>query len=468
MRVIRPHLDLKLKLLILLADLILAWVCYLLVFGLRFHIGDWSQFLINSHSFIAWPIALTVLILLTLLYIFGSYDLDKNKGFSKNFVRVGLSGFLTLIFITLLIFAFQLDRSGFLGRGVLIGTLGLFVLLNTVTKSILSIYFSRRLLQMAWLFVLSKDTWPQLKRDLSANNWGRYRVLLDSVEDRPKQDSALGVEFGHWNDFQTELKNDYSAVVVALNERKLWESRSDALMGAKFSGQEIADLSVFYERLFQKLPVFYLNPDYFFASEGFGIVSSQVRLRLKRLGDIVLATLFLIFAWPFMLLTALAVKLESKGPALFKQTRAGLQGENFTIYKFRSMGIDAEKNGARWASKRDPRVTRVGKFIRATRLDELPQLYNVLRGDMSFVGPRPERPEFNTELQEQIPYYRLRHLVRPGLTGWAQVRYPYGASLEDAIEKLQFELYYIKNYSLFLDLKIILKTIQVVVMGRGR
>src|SRR5262249_29655017 len=154
---------------------------------------------------------------------------------------------------------------------------------------------------------------------------------------------------------------------------------------------------------------------------------------------------------PLMLVTAIAIKLDSKGPVFYRQSRTGLNGVTFILYKFRTMVEDAEKSGARWAEENDPRVTRVGRFLRATRIDELPQLWNVLLGQMSFIGPRPERPDFNSELEAAIPYYDLRHLVKPGITGWAQVLYPYGASVEDAREKLQYDLYYIKNYSVMLD-----------------
>jgi lipopolysaccharide/colanic/teichoic acid biosynthesis glycosyltransferase len=169
-----------------------------------------------------------------------------------------------------------------------------------------------------------------------------------------------------------------------------------------------------------------------------------------------------------MLIVMLLIKLESRGGAVYTQQRVGEGGRVFTIYKLRSMRSDSEARGAQWAKSHDARVTRIGRFIRATRIDELPQLFNVLRGDMSFIGPRPERPEFTGELEQKIPYYSLRHLLRPGITGWAQVMYPYGATVEDACEKLQFELYYIKNYSLILDAAIILRTIRVVVTGSGR
>lgn len=169
-----------------------------------------------------------------------------------------------------------------------------------------------------------------------------------------------------------------------------------------------------------------------------------------------------------MLLAFVAIKMESSGPVIFRQVRTGRDGKDFILYKFRSMRIDAEAKGAQWAVINDCRVTRIGNFMRKTRIDELPQLVNILSGNMSLVGPRPERPEFNKMLAEKIPFYNFRHSVHPGLTGWAQVLYPYGASIEDAEEKLQYELFYIKNYSLWLDVSIALKTVQVVLFGKGR
>ena len=189
---------------------------------------------------------------------------------------------------------------------------------------------------------------------------------------------------------------------------------------------------------------------------------------MKRLVDLVMATTILLLTWPFMLLTALMVKLDSPGPALFKQERIGQDGRPFTLMKFRSMRADAEKlTGAGWATEDDPRITKVGRFIRKTRLDELPQLFNVLRGQMSLVGPRPERDPFVQDLAARIPYYHQRHIVKPGLTGWAQINYPYGNTMEDALHKLQYDLFYIKNHSVLFDLSILFSTIKTVVLRRG-
>jgi exopolysaccharide biosynthesis polyprenyl glycosylphosphotransferase len=191
-------------------------------------------------------------------------------------------------------------------------------------------------------------------------------------------------------------------------------------------------------------------------------------LRAKRVIDLFLSLALMVALSPLMLVTAIGIKLESKGPIFYGQKRTGLNGATFRLYKFRTMVQDAEKSGAQWAEENDKRITRVGRFLRATRLDELPQLWNVLLGEMSFIGPRPERPDFNSELEAAIPYYDLRHLVKPGITGWAQVLYPYGASVKDAREKLQYDLYYIKNYSVMLDVLILIRTLRVVLVGRGR
>lgn len=187
----------------------------------------------------------------------------------------------------------------------------------------------------------------------------------------------------------------------------------------------------------------------------------------KRLMDIIVSAGLLVFLMPLLFVVAIAIKLESKGPVFYRQRRVGLYGREFDVIKFRSMGTDAERAGAIWASKNDSRVTRVGKFIRKTRIDEIPQAINVLRGEMSFVGPRPERPEFVTLLEKEIPFYSDRHKVKPGITGWAQVEFEYGASVEDARVKHTYDLYYIKNFSIFLDLVILLKTVRVTLFGVG-
>ena len=238
------------------------------------------------------------------------------------------------------------------------------------------------------------------------------------------------------------------------------------ILDCKMSGVDVVDLLSFFEREMGKIKLDVLDPSWMFLSDGFR--GGSVRAYLKRLFDILLALALLPLLLPLMLLVAIAVFVEGgfRGPILYRQVRVGENGRPFRMVKFRSMKTDAEKDGAQWASRNDARVTRVGGVIRKVRLDELPQIFNVLRGSMSFVGPRPERPEFVEQLAENIPYYNERHRVKPGLTGWAQICYQYGSSEEDAFEKLQYDLYYVKNYSLLLDLMILVQTLEVVLMGK--
>lgn len=258
-------------------------------------------------------------------------------------------------------------------------------------------------------------------------------------------------------------------LVVAPDERRSSEGGAipvDALLDCKLTGVSINEPLAFLERELTRVELSMLRPGWAIYSDGFSY--SQARDIVKRVFDLSVAFLLLAIAWPFMLLTAMAVALESGFPVLYSQKRVGYNGKEFSIYKFRSMRKDAEKGGkAVWAQKNDSRVTRVGAFIRNTRLDELPQLWNVIAGDMSFVGPRPERPEFVEELKEQIPFYDARHKVKPGLMGWAQLKYPYGASVQDARNKLKYDLYYVKNHSFFMDVLIVIQTVEVVLLGKG-
>ena len=256
-------------------------------------------------------------------------------------------------------------------------------------------------------------------------------------------------------------------IVIAVGDRRRKSFPVHELLDCKLSGIDVIDLQGFFEREVGKLKLDILNPSWMIFSDGFDqgfYIDFQ-----KRGFDIIVSVILLTVIWPAMLLVALAIKMEEglRAPVLYRQVRVGQHWKLFNVYKFRSMRVDAEKAGAQWAQKNDSRITRVGDFIRKVRLDELPQIFNVLKGDMSFVGPRPERPEFVTKLTEQIPYYAERHRVKPGITGWAQVCYPYGASEKDSLEKLQYDLYYIKNYSVFLDMVIILQTAHEVVWGKG-
>ena len=259
---------------------------------------------------------------------------------------------------------------------------------------------------------------------------------------------------------------EVSEVVLALEERRNSLPVAD-LLTIKTTGVHVNDLSSFLERETGRVDLDSVNPSWFIFSDGF---SSGRRLStlFKRGFDIFLSFLLLLLTGPVILLFALLVKLESRGGSFFVQERVGLYGQKFKILKLRSMRADAEVDGqAIWASENDPRITRIGRFIRKVRIDELPQAWSVLKGEMSFVGPRPERPQFVDDLQTKMPFYAERHIVKPGITGWAQINYPYGASIEDSRHKLEYDLYYAKNYTPFLDLLIILQTIRVVLWPEG-
>ncbi len=256
-------------------------------------------------------------------------------------------------------------------------------------------------------------------------------------------------------------------IVIAIDERRN-NLPVEELLRLKKMGVRITDIIEFVERETGQVAVDFLNPSWFLYQNHRS--KSPIRTSLYWLFNSLIAIAIALVTLPVMLLTTLAIKLEGglHFPVLYSQERVGLDGKNFSIYKFTSMGTDAEKNGIQWAQKNDPRVTKVGKFIRKFRIDELPQLYNVIIGDMYFVGPRPERPQFTEDFSHSIPYYNQRHSVKPGLTGWAQLQYPYGSSEKDALEKLKFDLYYIRNRNFTLDMLILLKTSEIILFGKGR
>lgn len=264
----------------------------------------------------------------------------------------------------------------------------------------------------------------------------------------------------------TARRHAVDEIVVGVRDRRNGGLPMEEILECKLNGVAVVDLSSFFERETGHVQLDSLNTSWIIFSDGF--FQGSIKTITKRAFDIGISGLLLVLAAPVMLLTMLAIKLESRGPLLYRQERVGQDGRVFDVLKFRSMTVDAERDGVpKWAQKNDARVTRVGRIIRGLRIDELPQIFNVFKGDMSFVGPRPERPFFVNDLSKQIAYYACRHTVKPGITGWAQVRYPYGSSLEDAVEKLQYDLYYVKNHSLFLDLIILFQTMQVVISGKG-
>lgn len=264
----------------------------------------------------------------------------------------------------------------------------------------------------------------------------------------------------------TARKLGVDEIVVALTERRSGSMPMRELLDCKLAGIRVYDVTTYFERMLGQIRLDYVNAGWLIFGDGFN--QGWYRTTLKRTFDVVCSMVLISISAPAMLLAAIAIKLESRGPVLYRQERVGANGRVFEVIKFRSMRADAEKDGTPvWAVKHDSRITRVGHAIRKSRIDELPQLFNVLKGEMSLVGPRPERPYFVEQLKLEIPYYSVRHSIKPGVTGWAQVKYQYGSTVEDSAEKLQYDLYYVKNHSLFLDFVVLFETIGVVLTGKG-
>jgi len=253
--------------------------------------------------------------------------------------------------------------------------------------------------------------------------------------------------------------------VILATERGQEQATPEDLARCRYSGVRVYGAAQYCERILRRIPVHVLDGVQFATADE--LTQGPVRRASKRAFDLLVASALLLLTAPLLLLLVVLIRLDSRGPALYRQERVGRNGKTYDLWKLRSMRLDAEKNGAVWAQAKDDRVTRVGRFIRKTRMDEIPQVFNVLRGDMSFVGPRPERTVFIEIISRDVPYYTLREGVKPGITGWAQIRYPYGASVEDGRNKLEFDLYYVKNGTLFLDLAIIFHTVRHVLLGRG-
>lgn len=356
-----------------------------------------------------------------------------------------------------------------IGRGIFLISIFILTITTITWRLFYSWTISINVLDEKILIVGTGETAQDVaKRILNKEKVGYNIVGFVSEDDSLKIGTSLvnPSVIGRYDDIcRIVEKEGINKIIVALSERR-GRLPMDTLLKCKLKGVKIEDDTTFYEGINGKLHLESLKPSWLIFSEGFK--KSRVSIAGKRFLDITASSISLIIMAPVMVLVAFLIKLDSKGTVFFKQERVGEGGEVFTLLKFRSMRDDAEsKTGPVWAKKDDDRVTGLGRILRKTRLDELPQLINVLKGDMSFVGPRPERQFFVEQLIEKIPYYSLRESVKPGVTGWAQICYPYGASEEDAYEKLQYDLYYIKNMSFLLDLTIIFETAKVVLLGRG-
>lgn len=425
--------------------------------------GSSSQVVAHSVGAVAPKALLFAAVMLVSAISMGLYKRSFREGFSGIVVRFGISFALAMLGISLV---FYIVPELFMGRGVL-GIALIFSFIGVVISR--TVFFA----------ILDQDTFKRRVLVLGAGKraatMGQLRRRVDHrgffivgfVRIKGEDDSVAKERIIDSDANLIKLAQRYEAdeVVVAMDDRRRGFPVHE-LLDCKMSGIEVVDLQTFFERETGKLRLDCMHPSWMIFSDGFG--QSPLQDYIKRTFDLTVSVLLFLVTFPIMVLTAIAIFAEDRGPVFFRQIRVGQNGKLFHVIKFRSMRVDAEKDGkARWAQKNDSRITRVGAFIRKVRIDELPQIFNVMRGNMSFVGPRPERPEFVEKLSVSIPYFAERHRVKPGITGWAQIRYPYGASENDAMEKLQYDLYYAKNHNLFLDLTVLLQTGEVILFGQG-
>ncbi len=444
-------------------ELVLLYACMLGGYYLRLGLIDNSDLVVEPelHS----SAILYALLMSSSMISMGLYQRGV-EGAAAILVRLGISFFLATMAMSLVFYAFP---DLFLGRGVF----ALAMLLSTVgVLTLRPAFFNFVGVDSRKQRVLVLGTGVNASRiaeleETESNQLGFTVVKYIRLEEGSNviPDDRQVELAGSLLELATEL--EVNEVVIAVDDRRRGLPVDD-ILDCKMSGIFILDLLTFFEKETSRINIDLLHPSWIYFSPGFyqGVLVQNG----KRLMDILVSLLMILGFSPFFILVSLASLIESRGrdPIFYHQVRVGKNGRPFNVYKFRSMRTDAEADGvARWAQTNDTRVTRLGAFIRKTRLDEIPQLYNVLKGDMSLVGPRPERPEFVLDLEKNIPYYRERHRLKPGLTGWAQLRYQYGSTLNDAKQKLQYDLYYVKNASIFLDLIILLETVEVVLMGKG-
>jgi len=400
------------------------------------------------------------------LYFNDLYDPQVSEGMAD--VSIRLMQAIGLISVVLAVIYF-LWPAAMVGRWIFFGSILLLVVFLVSWRLLYTLVIRKRLFAKRTILVGSDELASKLLHEIKTRKDVCYDIKHIFCPNpnfrRIEGADRIPVHCGFEDLCRTVEKEGISSIIVALHEKRGVMPYSE-LLECKLKGISIIDGESFYERITGKLLVEKISPSWLIFSDGF-VKSGMVNFT-KRLVGLVLSSVILVVLSPVMLLVAIAIRLDSPGPVFFRQERVGENLRPFVLYKFRSMRKDAEKDsGPVWATDADPRVTRVGHVIRKVRIDELPQLWNVLKGDMSFVGPRPERAFFVERLRKTVPYYSQRFSVKPGLTGWAQVKYPYGASEEDALEKLKYELYYVKNMSVFFDLLVIFHTMKIVLLGRG-
>lgn len=396
------------------------------------------------------------------LYFFDQYDLSNEVSLPNSFARMTQAFGFGCILLGVVYYTVP-----FLTISTRVFWIGYLVICVSVAlwRGAYYLILRRRLFVQNILLVGSGTLAVDTARLIEGVQDSVYKVIGFVGEEEPVYNPNLAPVKPTIEDYEELMaRHEVSRIIVALDDPR-GGTPVDSLLACKMRGITIEQSSSFYERVEGKVLVKKIPPSWIIYSDGFS--QSRTRYHVKRIMDIFISSLLLLGSMPIVIITALLVKIDSPGPIFYRQERVGEGNKPFDIIKFRSMRQDAEKNGAVWAKQNDDRVTRVGDFIRRVRIDEIPQLWNVLKGEMSLVGPRPERQVFVDQLTKTIPYYAIRHELKPGVTGWAQVCYPYGASEEDALRKLEYDLYYMKNVSIILDLLVIFKTIKTVLFKKG-
>ncbi|OGR06326.1 MAG: hypothetical protein A2511_09605 [Deltaproteobacteria bacterium RIFOXYD12_FULL_50_9] len=418
-------------------------------------------FLANADLFIL-RACLVVVACQVCLYYFDLYDLARSVTVTDTITRATQAIGFACIALALIYYLFPVT---IIAMKVLLVGYGIVCLSIGLWRFFYAIVLARKMFTQAILIIGDGELAEKIAHEIEDREDSGFKIVAYAGENNPLYNPRNVPCLADWVGLcrgVNELGVD--KVVVALDDKR-GKMPVRELLECRVSGLSVIKGIEFYEELSGKIIVEKTNPSWLIFSAGFN--KNRLFLVVKRFVDIFVSVTGLLVALPVMLLTAICIKLDSPGPVFYSQERVGENNKKFKVFKFRSMKVDAESNGAVWAKKDDDRVTRVGQFIRKARIDETPQMWTVLRGDMSFVGPRPERPVFVEQLAQKIPYYALRHTVKPGITGWAQVWYPYGASEEDALRKLEYDLYYIKNMTVWMDLVIILQTIKIVLFQKG-
>lgn len=445
------------QLILLAGDIILIVIAFYFAPVLRFGI------ILDPSMVFSFSDVIAIFIYVMILYVFDFYNLNE-KPHASNFILQFMLAIIIANFIVVSVFYLFNYRP--YGTDILIISGSMILLALVVWRYAyisLFIYAAARNVLILGAGESGATLYDLLRKRRDFHLTGFMDDDPDNMDKTIGQHAVLGRNA----DLMTIVKKYSIDLIVVAVTTKRSVAFFQKLVEAKFSGVEVYELPAFYEEYFGTIPVLHTTNMWLGFADIYGVKRNIYNTKLKKIFDKTVALAGLILASPIMIMTMILIKLDSAGPVFYFQNRVGRDERIFKVIKFRSMRQDAEENGAVWAQEKDARVTRVGKVIRLLRIDELPQLWNVLRGEMSFVGPRPERPEFVESLKQEIPFYGLRHAIKPGVTGWAQVNYPYGATAQDALAKLEYDLYYIKNMILPLDIIIIAKTIRTVLFGKG-